>query len=105
MGRSGGARRGQRRTRGSGFLGRAYFEYNASFAKCKVDFCILLCYRKVMPAKKPIDDDELKRLTFWIVESVAKQLKRNAKAKKQKLPVYLANVVQAGMRAEERRGV
>jgi len=52
------------------------------------------------PTKKPLFEDEPKRLTFWIVESVAKQLKRNAKAKRQKFPVYLANLVQIGMRAE-----
>jgi len=55
-----------------------------------------------MSTKKQLPEDELKRLTFWIVESVAKQLKRNAKSKNQKLPVYLANLVQIGMRYEQR---
>lgn len=53
------------------------------------------------PTKKPLFEDEPKRLTFWIVESVAKQLKRNAKAKRQKFPVYLATLVQIGMRTEK----
>lgn len=52
-------------------------------------------------ASKQTTLDEPKRLTFWIVESVAKQLKRNAKSKQQKFPVYLANLVQVGMRAEK----
>jgi len=60
---------------------------------------MLLC---LMPTKKQVPEDELKRLTFWICESVAKQLKRNAKAKNQRLPVYIANMVQIGMRRDER---
>ena len=53
-----------------------------------------------MATKQPALD-EPKRLTFWIVGSVARQLKRNAKVKNQKFPVYLANLVRAGMRLDK----
>jgi hypothetical protein len=56
----------------------------------------------LMPASKT-QEDELKRLTFWIVESVAKKLKRNAKERRVSFPVYLCNLVQDGLATEELR--
>jgi len=55
------------------------------------------------PKKEVEQDDEPKRLTFWIGETLAKQIKRNAKAQKQCLPAYICDLVRAGLALEQRR--
>ena len=56
-----------------------------------------------MPATKKVEEDESKRLTFWIGEHWAKRLKKNAKERKLPFPAYLCELVLDGLAAQERK--